>query len=39
MMGFEIHNKKGIQIATFLSEHDRDICFDLLKDYEDLVKE
>lgn len=37
-MGFEIRNKKGIQIAEFLFEHDRDICFDLLNEDKDLRK-
>lgn len=38
MMGFSICNKKGIQIAEFLFEHDRDVCFDLLNEEEDLTK-
>lgn len=37
-MGFEIHNKNGIQLATFLFEHDRDVCFDLLNEDKNLVK-
>lgn len=37
-MGFEIKNLKGIQIAIFLFEHDRDRCFDLLNEDGDLIK-
>lgn len=37
-MGFEIQNRKGIQIAEFLFEHDRDVCFDLLNENGELVK-
>ena len=37
-MAFEIINNKGIQIATFLFKWDRDRCFDLINEDEDMTK-
>lgn len=31
-MGYKINNSKGITIAEFLTEYDRDVCFDLLNE-------
>lgn len=37
-MGYEIRNSNGIQLAIFLFEHDRDVCFDLLNEDGNLTK-
>ena len=37
-MTFKIKNRKGTTIAEFLFEYDRDVCYDLINEDNNLIK-